>query len=109
MIIELNEKNKNIIELIYDKEKKAVLFDEENKECKKYFENYKNDINNVNIELKGYIEHLYILNKQNNILSKELNYIYERDNELNDEFQIIEHLKEVANKNNNLIKNCIDN
>ena len=89
-------------------EKKFIIYCEENENYKKDIEIFRNNINNLNRELKEIKEIIKILDNQNNILSKELNYIIERDKELTKEFQIVEHLKEVTNKNTQIMNNCID-
>ena len=104
---ELAEKKRNLLELINEGEKKIVLYVEENEEMKKELEKFKNDINCLERELKGYKEYFVVLYNQNDVLSKELNYFVERDNKLSEDFNIIEHLKEIGNKNNELIKNFI--
>ena len=106
---ELAKKKRNLLELINEGEKKIVLYVEENEDMKKDLEKFKDDINCLDRELKGYKEYFVVLYNQNNVLSKELNYFVERDNKLSEDFNIIEHLKEIGNKNNELIKNCIDN
>ena len=106
---ELAEKKRNLLELINEGEKKIVLYVEENEDMKKDLEKFKDDINCLDRELKGYKEYFVVLYNQNNVLSKELNYFVERDNKLSEDFNIVEHLKEIGNKNNELIKNCIDN
>lgn len=105
---EMTEKNRDLIDLINEREKKTYSFDEENEEYKKDIENYKNETNRINNELKVYKKHFEILNNINNKVSQELNYFIKRDSELSEEFQIVEHLKEIANRNNEIIKNCID-
>ena len=101
----MTEKNRYLIGLINEREKKTFLFDEENEEYKKDIENYKNDTNRINNELKVYKKHFEILNNINNInnkVSQELNYFIKRDSDLSEEFQIVEHLKEIANRNNEM-------
>ena len=99
---EMTEKNRDLIDLINEREKKTYSFDEENEEYKKDIENYKNETNRINNELKVYKKHFEILNNINNKVSQELNYFIKRDSELSEEFQIVEHLKEIANRNNEM-------
>lgn len=106
---DLNEKNKNMIELINDGDKKSNIYIGENEQYKKDIEEFKKVINDLNIKLHGYKQHFIVLNDQNNTLSKELEFIVERDKQISEDFQLLEHLKEVANNNNELIKKCIDN
>ena len=98
-----------MIEIINEGKKKSTMLEEENENLQKEIEINKNKIICLNNELKGYKGHFIILNNQNKVLSKELDYLVERDKKLSEEFQIFEHLKEVMNKNNELIKKCIDN
>ena len=106
---DLNEKNKNMIELINDGDKKSNIYIGENEQYKKDIEEFKKVINDLNIKLHGYKQHFIVLNDQNNTLSKELEFIVERDKQISEDFQLLEHLKEVANNNNELIKKYIDN
>ena len=106
---DLNEKNKNMIELINDGDKKSNIYIGENEQYKKDIEEFKKIINDLSIKLHGYKQHFMVLNDQNNTLSKELEFIVERDKQISEDFQLLEHLKEVANNNNELIKKCIDN
>ena len=106
---DLNEKNKNMIELINDGDKKSNIYIGENEQYKKDIEEFKKVINDLNLKLHGYKQHFIVLNDQNNTLSKELEFIVERDKQISEDFQLLEHLKEVANNNNELIKKCIDN
>ena len=55
------------------------------------------------MQLKGYKEHFLVLNKQNNALSEELDFIIERDTQLCEEFNFLDHLKDIVNKNTALV------
>ena len=107
----INQKSLNIQQKIGETEMNIKNISKENEFLEKINQNIESNNNNLIIELQGYKQHSGILSKQNEILSKELELIVNRDEEMYKKMDedVGQKLNKILLSNMDFITNCIDN
>ena len=107
----INQKSLNIQQKIGETEMNIKNISKENEFLEKINQNIESNNNNLIIELQGYKQHSGILSKQNEILSKELELIVNRDEEMYKKMDedVGQKLNKILLNNIDFITNCIDN
>ena len=107
----INQKSLNIQQKIGETEMNIKNISKENEFLEKINQNIESNNNNLIIELQGYKQHSGILSKQNEILSKELELIVNRDEEMYKKMDedVGQKLNKILLNNMDFITNCIDN